>query len=232
LIRCPICLSSTVQVVSPGQFLCAGKVLRDEVPPGQGGNIGTAPIPLYGWCGHVFDEEAGRIAAVKAAEREEAARREQQAKNEAHALRVAEQKELEHRKVVLLAALKTAGNPGLEPRRVPGHYHLSLSARVLGKVGVVRPVDVEPAWPIDGRFTWRHSGSHGMDIFEALKTGYTPTGRFVPMEHGTEGDKNVEILYMRRRMWRSVDVGYHGRTPSVADVVHALERCLPGHKID
>lgn len=224
MIRCPACFSANFETISPGHFRCRGQVLRDVVPPGYGGNAGAAGIPLYGECGHLFDEDAGLKAAAKAAQAEAAVERDRRAAAEAAAARAAEQKDLERRKVAVLADLQAAGNPGLKRRQVPGRYYLSFFARLFGQVGQDMPVDVEPAWPI-GRFTWVSSGAHGVDNFEELETGYTPSERIVPMDYGTEGD-DVEILYRRRRLWSTGNVAYFGRRPSLKDIVTALERCV------
>lgn len=224
MIRCPACFSANFDTVSPGQFRCRGQVLRDVVPPGYGGNAGAAGIPLYGECGQLFNEVAGLQAGVKAAQAEAAVERDRQAAAKAAAAQAAEQKDLERRKIAVLTALKAAGNPGLKQRQVPGRYYLSFFARLFGQVGQDMPVDVEPAWPT-GSFTWVLSGAHGVDDFEELETGFTPSERFVPMGYGTDGD-DVEILYRRRRMWSTGNVGYRGRKPSLSDIVPALERCL------
>jgi hypothetical protein len=142
--------------------------------------------------------------------------------------RAAHAEDLEDRRVAALAALKELGNPGLRPRRVPGRYHLSLVARVLGRVGEDRPVDVEPAWPI-GRLTWKRPWQHGQEDVQTLDSGYTPSERIVPMEHATEGDR-VERLYSR---W-TLDIGRAYRSDArvieLTAIVTALEAALAQHR--
>jgi hypothetical protein len=224
-VRCPVCLDANFETISPGRFRCTSNVVLDAVPPGMGGNVGVTPIPLSGSCETLFDTQAGVAAAARHAQARAAAERDRKEKAEDAARRAAEQEDLQERKASALARLKAAGNPGLVQRRVPGRYHLSFSARIFGKVGEDRPVDVEPAWPV-GSCTWVRSGSHGVDNFEELETGFTPTGRIVPMEYKTQGDE-VEILYRKRRLGSS---GIENSGPSLQDIVTALERCLnDGH---
>jgi hypothetical protein len=109
-----------------------------------------------------------------------------------------ERQRLKQRQSDLLAALQNAGNPGQETRLVPGRYYLSPWDRILGRVGKDVLVDVESAWLL-GSFTWMELRSHGTEHFEDIATGFTASGRFVPMEYATAGDP-VEMLYRRRSM--------------------------------
>src|SRR5579863_5920909 len=132
-IRCPSCGGSQFEVVSPGRLRCTSKTIIDAVPPGQGGNIGTAPIPLYGRCGTVFTQQDVERAAARAAQ----LLAEQQRQRDEEVRRAAEKKELQVRKTAALAKLAALGNPGLVERSVPGRYYLSVSRRLLGKLGEV-----------------------------------------------------------------------------------------------
>jgi hypothetical protein len=220
--RCPVCGGTTYQAHSPGLLLCTSQVVADAVPPGVSGNFSLQPVPIYGPCEAVASEAEWRAAGKRAESlaREHEAKR---AREEARMAREADQRQhLEQRQSDLLAALHDAGNPGQEARRVPGRYYLSPLDRILGRVGKDVLVDVESAWPL-GSFTWMDIRSHGTEHFADIATGFTASGRFVPMEYATAGDP-VEMLYRRRSM---PDPGLHPRQsirmPTTRDVVGALE---------
>lgn len=212
-IRCPACLGSQYEVISPGRYRCTNPAPTSAVPPGAGGNIGSAPIPLY--CDTEFTEQPGIEAGRQHAENQAAKRRRQ----DEEAAWTAAEKDLKQRKAEALAALNAAGNPGLVARRVPGRYHLTFMRKLLQQVGTVEPVDTEPAWPV-GPAKWYRRGKHGEDRKEKLLTGITPTGRLVPMEHGASGDVNVEGLY---QWWQKADPRFGVTKPSLTDIVAVLE---------
>jgi hypothetical protein len=175
-IRCPSCEGSQFEVVSPGRLRCTSETITSAVPPGQGGNLSSAPIPIYGPCLTPYTQQQGVQAAARARER----RAERQRQRDEEARFEAEQKDLEARKVEALAKLNALGNPGLVSRVVPGRYYLSLAREILGKRGEDELVETEGAWPV-GMGTWTRSGPYGGWSEEELETGITPTGRLVPI---------------------------------------------------
>lgn len=228
--RCPSCGGTTFEVVRPGTLRCVTERVVNAVPPGQGGNFGVQPIPIYGPCQSVAPEQAWRETALRL-KREEAERRSRTRASEQAAIALKEQAErLERRRVELLVELERRGNPGIQRRLVPGRRHLSIIAKIFGRVGTDMPVEAESAWPI-GTFTWWQTMSHGVEQYENLETGYTPTGRLVPMDFATSGDP-VHVLYGRRKLAggpyrpQSRDK-VELRQPANGDIVRALENALP-----
>jgi len=88
-----------------------------------------------------------------------------------------------------LATLNAAGCPGLVAR----HGMLAPSPTRIQALLDIRPkyvpVELEPAWPV-GAYAWRSSKR----IWQQLRTGITPTGHLVPMEHAAHSD----TLYVDR----------------------------------
>lgn len=221
--RCPVCGGTAYQAHSPGVLLCTSQVVVSAVPPGVSGNFSLQPAPIYGPCEAVASEAEWRAAGKRA----ESLAREHEAQRAREKARVAreadEQRRLEQRQSDLLAALQNAGNPGQEARRVPGRYYLSPLDRIFGRVGKDLLVEVESAWSL-GSFTWMEIRSHGTEHFQDIATGFTASRRFVPMEYAAAGDP-VEILYRRRSIpERGLYPGQSIRTPTIQDVVGALER--------
>jgi hypothetical protein len=233
-LRCPKCGSTNYAVDPPGRLRCLARVMIDAVPPGLGGNHGLTPIPIYGDCGMFFTEQEAREAAAAFAHKAE--RRQAQAQEvERHRReQAAAEADLERRYEATIIALKAAGNPGLQQRRVPGRYYLSPVARFFGRVGKEGLVDVEAAWPI-GTVTWiKPAAPHGCFFTEDLPTGYTPSRRIVPMDYATTGD-DVEAPYQRRRLvgraelWSDHIGGpdrHEIRPVRRLDITEALERIL------
>jgi hypothetical protein len=223
--QCPVCAGVDFQVDTPGVLRCTSQVLVNAVPSGMSGNLSPQPVPVYGPCGNLAPEREWQAATQRAellARESEAERKREDA---CRARKAREQFDLEDRQNELLAKLREVGNPGQVERCVPGAYRLSLLDRVFGRLGSDAPVPVEPAWPI-GTFTWMQVGSHGVEDFQDLATGFTATGRFVPIEYATVGDE-VEVLYRRRSM--PAAGLYPGRVihrPTVREVVVALERAF------
>ncbi|WP_125677142.1 hypothetical protein [Amycolatopsis sp. WAC 04182] len=190
----------------------------------MGANRGYTPIPIYGPCNRKYDQQAGEAAEIAFEHARQSAKiradeDKMERKKEAEA-----QTDLERRKYAALLELKKAGNPGTLPRRVVGQYEYTLFERWLGKSGHEVYVDAEPAWPI-GTFRWEWSGSHGVDHVEDLATGYTPSGRYVPMQYGTEGD-DVHILYRKHRIRKPGYDYSHGPLPTSVQLVEGLERAV------
>lgn len=225
-VRCPACYGQQFKVLSPGRLQCTTELIIDAVPPGIGANRGYVPIPIYGPCNGIYDERTGAAAEAEYDQNRQAAKqREDQARAERE--KNAEiQTDLERRKDAALLALRKAGNPGTQPRRIAGWFGYTLLERLLGKPGHDVYVDAEPAWPI-GTLTWVHDGSHGVEHVEQLETGYTPSRRYVPMQYGTEGD-DVHILNRRRR----IRAGFYSRDYSrehprtSVQLVEGLERVV------
>ena len=226
MLRCPSCLGDVFETLGPGQYRCTNRVVIDAVPPGMGGNLGFAAIPIYGNCGRGFDEQTGQHAAARMAETQAANERERQAVLAAAKYRAAEQENLDRRKIAALAALRAAENPGLRQRHVPNYRRLSFADRFFRLLREDAPADVEPAWLI-GVYTWVRPGQRGSDTFEQLDTGYTPSGRYVPMNHGTAGD-DVHVLCRCHKLWSYQDFRHHrGKSPTDAETVAILERWIP-----
>ncbi len=227
----PTCLNAWYEPLVPGQFRCVANVLIDAVPPGMGGNPGPVPIPLYGPCHRLFDEQSGAAAAVAFTQAQTRANQVRQAQANAAARYAEEQEELQQRQIRALMALKAAGNPGLRPRRIlTGAIKPPMLGEFLGwylgrRTVSVLPVDAEPAWPL-GKFTWLRNSRYGEVDSADLDTGFTPTERIVPLEFGTSGDA-VREHYPARSMWSNRDSHMKpGRAPSLRDIVVALERNL------
>ena len=124
-----------------------------------------------------------------------------------------------------LAVLRAHGNPCLQQRR----FRVVKRDFGLFKRTVEIVVDAEGAWPI-GTFTWRQSGELGTDTVRNLQTGYTPTGRLVPMYRGTEGDP-VDVLQPGYRLWRPSDrhesgPSFRACSPGFWDITAGLEDAI------
>lgn len=232
--KCPVCGGASFEDAGSGMYRCTSTVITGAVPPGHGGNLGLSPIPIRGACGAVFSHADGVQAATAYAKKDARRRTRAQEGERLRRERAAADAETERRLESAWAALEAGGNQGLQPRLVPGRYYLSLLDRMLGRVGKDELVEVEGAWPI-GTFSWYNpAGPHGGFLIEDLPSGYTPTGRVVPLEYGTAGD-NVEMLYARRRLAKidelwSDHVG-DPKYPVVRqvrseDIAQALERAL------
>ncbi len=223
--QCPSCGGSQYVVVSPGRLRRVTERVVDAVAPGLGGNRGLQPLPIYGRCNVIASELDWTEAAVLAVRADKQAQVRAAAAAKASQERHDRQRALERRRDELLANLEQLGHPGLQTRRVPGKYHLTAMAKLLGRVGEDRKVEVEPAWPI-GSFTWVEIRSHGLEHFEQLPTGLTPSRRLVPMGYATQGD-SVEMLYFRRSLPNpTLHSGEIIRQPATSDIVAALERAL------
>jgi hypothetical protein len=215
---CPVCSGTASERLPDGNLRCTSQVVVGGVPPGMGGNATLQHVPIYGVCGAVASEAAWRAKAAEVRREGKKARMEAELRQQA-------ERDLERCRIELLAKLAQLGYPGTRERNVPGRYHLSRSAKLFGRVGDVLPVSVEAAWPI-GAFTWMKVGAHGTEHFEELPTGYTPTERIVPLDHGIEGDDAVERLFRR---WSLPLIGPNGRPirkPSKEDIVAGLENAL------
>ena len=66
---------------------------------------------------------------------------------------------------------------------------------------------VEPAWPI-GIFGWMRPAMLGTKAREELQTGYTPSGRVVPMDHVTCSDGVTDRHGLYRRLEAEVSLPY------------------------
>ena len=53
---CPVCGGADRLVVAAGAYMCTSRRVVNAVAPGQNGNFGLAPIPIYGECGARYDE--------------------------------------------------------------------------------------------------------------------------------------------------------------------------------
>lgn len=118
-----------------------------------------------------------------------------------------------------LIVLAERGNPWLQAREVPGRWQRPTPVdRLLGRSGRIVRVAVEPAWPL-GRFQWEFR----QRSFSELETGYTPTGRVVPMLEAVSGDDVDEQLCHQRLGTESRSSG-KGRPLTTEHIADTLER--------
>jgi hypothetical protein len=64
-IRCPSCGGGQFEVVSPGRLRCVSETITGAVPPGQGGNLGSATLEQEArWAAAAADLLARKTAAL------------------------------------------------------------------------------------------------------------------------------------------------------------------------
>lgn len=172
---CPAC-GGTIRVdLGGGRFHCRSQVVKNAVPPGQGGNAGPAAIPIYGDCGHTYtldDERRADSARVAAAEQH---RRENE--------RLFEFQELDRspdtpKRIATLAAELIDTRPGATrplviPVDIPSLIPLRRPRQGYAEVYRVWPIGSFDYWWKDGSFT-AEMGVTRQGIVVAL-TNYVPT---------------------------------------------------------
>jgi hypothetical protein len=117
-----------------------------------------------------------------------------------------------------LEELDALGNPGLQPREVPGRVMKFVLTRLFGLGRKVVPMCVGPAWPI-GTFQWAHRDRGHKE----LETGYTTSRHVVPMHYAAETD-DVEREFCVLRLGEEPRAAGCGRPLETVDIAASLER--------
>jgi hypothetical protein len=67
---CPVCGGSKRIVVGPSAYVCTTQRVVDGVAPGDQGNVGVVPVPIYGECRTRYEaaDEQARAATEEARE--------------------------------------------------------------------------------------------------------------------------------------------------------------------